>query len=58
MKALPIFIENSPLYELLALERHFPGKTSFTETHQRSYPENKRKLVQELRHEKEIQRQV
>jgi len=54
MKALPIFIEHPSLREILTLERDSQGNTPSGETQQQLYSQNRRRLIQELRHEREL----
>lgn len=54
MKALPIFIEHPSLWEILILERDSQGNMPSGETQQNLYSQNRRRLIQELRHEREL----
>jgi hypothetical protein len=54
MKALPIFIEHPSLREIVTSERDSKGKTPSGEEPENSHSQNRRRLIQELRHEREI----
>jgi hypothetical protein len=54
MKALPSFIEHPSLREILTLERDINDTIPSGETQQNLYSQNRRRLIQELRHEREL----
>ena len=54
MKALPTFVEHPSLWEILTLEKDSKGKMPSNETQPNLYSQNRRRLIQELRHEREL----
>ncbi len=58
MKSLPSFIEGSPLYAMLLLERDSQGKTFTSVTSQYLHTKTRRRLARILNNKKKLQRQA
>ena len=57
MKALPVLIEDSPMYNLIGTELPYPGRIFFNESDQQYDAGVRRKIVQAIRRAKGLQRQ-
>ena len=58
MKALPVLIEDSPMYNLVSAELPYQGRIYFQETSQRYDARVRRKIVKAIRGAQRLQRQL